>query len=68
MNPITDLKPKRKVFRIVGIDDANEPFGLIDPEGSQVRQDANPRRLADYALDSGLADDVRHDYDLRTAP
>ena len=64
MNPITDRKPVRRVFRVVDIDDKNEPYALLNAGGDQIRTDRNPRRLVDYALDSGQADDVRHDYDM----
>lgn len=64
MKVVTDMKPVRKVFRVVDIDDKKEPYGLLDPTGLQIRIAANPKRLVDYALNSGLADDVRCDYDL----
>ncbi len=63
MNVITDKKAE-KIYRVVDIDDKNEPFGLLDENDVQIRMDANPRRLVDFALEGGLADRVRHDYSL----
>lgn len=60
------LYPKKseRVFRIVDSGDKNEPFLLVDADGNQVRMDAKPQPLADYALSADLCDRVRHDYDL----
>ncbi len=63
MTPITDAKPIKRVFKI---DRAVAPecgFALYDTTGLCIRVDAKPRPLADYALDSGLADEVFHAYD-----
>lgn len=63
-NPPLYPKKNERVFRIVDSNDKNEPFLLIDGEGNQVRMDAKPQTLADYALNADLCDRVRHDYDL----
>ena len=64
MTPITDKKPPAKIYRIVSNDDKQEPFSLINHVGESIRMDANPRRLADWALEFEAADFVRHDYSL----
>lgn len=63
--PVTDSKIERKVYRIVDAAAGTpEPFNLLDPSGLCIRTGHNTQDLADYALESGLADDVRHDEDL----
>lgn len=64
MKVITDPKPIVTTVRIIDIEDKREPYALVDAEGNQLRTDANPRRLAEYALNSGRGDRVRHDYDM----
>ncbi len=64
MTPITDKKREAKIYRIVATNDPTEPFGLLNDLGNQIRTAANPRRLADWALDFEDADFVRHDYDI----
>lgn len=63
MTPVTDVKPVRRVFRIVdAVAGASEPYNLLDVAGKVIDTGKDPRRLADYALEIG--DEVKHDSDL----
>lgn len=65
MNPVTDKKPPKRVYRIVDVPgDKRHPFALLDSADTSIRVGATTRELANYAFDSGLADEVRHDEDL----
>ncbi len=64
MTPVTDKKPAPKILRICTALDPRIGFVLIDDTGTILNMDANPKRLADWGLEHGQADFVRHDYSI----
>ena len=58
-------KPKRRLFKIIDVDDSRHPYGLVGPDDTVIRVDTNPRALARWAFDvHGEEIEVRHDEDL----